>query len=295
LCVLKLETLQSTGAFKFRGAFNAVAALCEQGPVRGVTAASTGNHAIGVARAARILGVPAVIVMPRNAPKVKREAVLTERAELTLVDGSTDELNEAATTLAAQRNFVFVSSYDNPLVVAGQGTIGLELVEQLDELVLRGETVGGTPIVLVPLGGGGLASGVAIAVKALVPGSVVLGVEPETLAKGKESLASGRLVAWPDEQLERTAADGLRVSTLGGLPWRILRARLDGVLTVSEASIAHAMRVAAFSAHVVLEPAGAVALAACLAHPQSTEPVVCIASGGNVDPERFFTLAQSAE
>jgi threonine dehydratase len=290
-CAIKLESLQATGAFKFRGAYNAVAGLREQASVRGVIAASTGNHAIGVARAARILGVPAVIVMPASAPMVKREAVKADGAELLLLEGSTEHLIAAATAIAQERQYSLISSYDNPLVVAGQGTVGLELLEQLAELVGRGEADVGPPIVLAPLGGGGLASGIAIAVKSLAPGSLVVGVEPTTVSKGRDSLALGRLVTWPDEELARTSADGLRISTLGRLPWDILRSWLDGVLTVSESAIADAMRLAAFEGHVVLEPAGAAAIAAWLVHALPRGPVVCICSGGNVDPERFFELA----
>ena len=289
-CAVKLESLQITGAFKFRGAYNAVAALYETGTLRGVVAASTGNHAIGVARAARILGVPAVILMPSNAPLVKRQAVVNQGAELILRDSPIDELAELAAGVAFARDFVSISSYDNPDVVAGQGTIGLEVLSQLHALASRGEIDGGPPLILVPLGGGGIASGVAIAVKSNEPAALVIGVEPDTVTKGRDSLASGQLVKWPDDQLYSTAADGLRVPTLGGLPWSILRSWLDGVETVSEAAISEAMKTAAFTGHAVLEPAGAAAIAAWLSGSERPRSVVCIATGGNVDPELYVSL-----
>ncbi len=289
-CALKLESLQATGAFKFRGAYNAVAGLLENGPVRGVAAASTGNHAIGVARAARTRGIPACIVMPATAPRVKLEAVTAEGAELLLLDGSTEELIAAAVDVARVREYSFISSYDNPLVVAGQGTVGLEIVEQLGESAMAGDVDDGPPIVLVPLGGGGLASGVAVAIKSLLPQAKVLGVEPQTVAKGRDSLASGSLVTWPAEELEGTVADGLRIAKLGSLPWVILRSLLDGVVVVSETAIADAMRFAAFEGHVVLEPAGAASIAAWLTHELAPGPVVCVCSGGNVDPALFLRL-----
>lgn len=289
-CALKLESLQVTGAFKFRGAYNAIAGLREDCPVRGVVAASTGNHAIGVARAARTLGLPASIVMPSAAPRVKREAVAADGGELLLLDGSTDGLISAAADIARVRGYSFISSYDNPLVVSGQGTVGLEIVEQLGEMVRMGEADTCPPIVLVPLGGGGLASGVAIAIKSLLPKSIVFGVEPQTVAKGRASLTAGHLVTWPTEQLEQTVADGLRIAKLGDLPWDILRGLLDGILVVSEEAIRGAMRLAAFEGHVVLEPAGAASIAAWLTHELPPGPVVCVCSGGNVDPAQFVSL-----
>lgn len=286
---LKPEMLQPIGAFKLRGAWNAVSSLTSEERVRGVVAHSSGNHAQGVARAARILGVPAVIVMPRDAPEVKVAGVRADGAEIVFVGPDSDERVAMADRLVRERGLVLIPAYDDPRIIAGQGTCGLEVVEQLHELGHGAEPL----TVLVPIGGGGFASGVAVAVKALRPQARVWGVEPELAADAAESLRTGVIARWGPELVNRTEADGMRTSSLGRLTFRHLRAYLDGVITVSETSIARAMVRAARAARLVVEPSGATTLAALLFTPELMDGsghVVAILSGGNVDPERYERL-----
>jgi threonine dehydratase len=285
---LKPESLQPIGAFKLRGAYNALASLTPDERARGVVSHSSGNHAQGVARAGRLLGIRVVVVMPRDAPRTKMERVLADGAEVDLVGPSADERTARASRLAEEGGLVLIPSYDDRRIIAGQGTAGLEIAEQVADLAPPPASFS----VLVPVGGGGLASGVATAVKALRPEAHVFGVEPEVAADARESLLEGRLVAWEPERLARTAADGMR-STLSQLTFRHLAAHLDGILTVSEAEIARAMLRASRDARLVLEPSGATSLAAWLFHGGELPdqgPVICLLSGGNVDPERYAEL-----
>lgn len=286
---LKPETLQPIGAFKLRGAWHAVSSLMPDQRARGVVAHSSGNHAQGVARAARLLGVRAVIVMPEDAPAVKVAGVHADGAEVVFVGPASDERVAMADRLVRERGVVLIPAYDDLAIIAGQGTCGLEIVEQMAELG-HGD---GPLTVLVPVGGGGLASGVATAVKALRPDARVLGVEPELAADAAESLRTGSIVRWEAELTSRTAADGMRTSSLGAHTFRHLRAYLDGVVTVSEAGIARAMVRAARVARLIVEPSGATTLAALLFAPALVDQpghVVAILSGGNVDPERYDQL-----
>jgi threonine dehydratase len=286
---LKPESLQPIGAFKLRGAWHAVSSLSAGARARGVVAHSSGNHAQGVARAAKILGVPAVIVMPQDAPSVKVAGVRADGAEVVFVGAASDERVAMADRLAEERGLVLIPAYDDPRIIAGQGTCGLEIVEQLVELG-HGE---GPLTVLVPVGGGGLASGVAAAVKALRPEARVLGVEPELAADAAESLRTGSIVRWGPELVNRTIADGQRTSSLGTLTFRHLRTYLEGIVTVSETGIARAMVRAAREARLVLEPSGATTLAALLFDAELAEApgiVVAILSGGNVDPASYEGL-----
>lgn len=286
---LKPEMLQPIGAFKLRGAWNALVNLSPGERARGVVAHSSGNHAQGVARAARLLGVPAIIVMPEDAPAVKVEGVRADDAQIVFVGPASDERVATADQLARERGLVLIPAYDDLRVIAGQGTCGLEIVEQVEELGHADEAL----TVLVPIGGGGLASGVATAVKALRPDARVLGVEPELAADAAESLATGTLTHWGPEQVNRTSADGMRTGSLGPLTFRHLQARLDGVVTVSEVAIARAMARAARDARLIVEPSGATALAARLFAPElegTPGHVVAILSGGNVDPARYAEL-----
>ena len=290
---LKPESLQPIGAFKLRGAYNALASLTPDERARGVVSHSSGNHAQGVARAGRLLGIRVVVVMPRDAPRTKMERVLADGAEVDLVGPSGDERAARATQLAEENGLVLIPSYDDRRIIAGQGTAGLEIAEQVAELAPPSVPF----TVLVPVGGGGLASGVATAVKALRPDAHVLGVEPELAADARESLEAGRRVAWEPERLARTAADGMR-STLSELTFRHLAAHLDGIVTVSEAEIARAMVRASREARLVLEPSGATSLAAWLFHASELPDegqVVCLLSGGNVDPERYAELLAAGE
>lgn len=304
---LKPESLQPIGAFKLRGAYYNIATLPPERRAAGVVAHSSGNHAQGVARAARLLGVRAVIVMPSDAPAIKVARVRADGAEIVVVGPSSEERAQRAAELARTEGLSMVAPYDDAATITGQGTVGLEIVEQLagieavarrapDDPALRGGPALGAPArftVLVPVGGGGLASGVAVAVKSLRPDAVVLGVEPELAADARDSLAQGRIVTWPPEQVGRTIADGQRTAHIGRIPFAHLRRLLDGIVTVSEDEIARAMVRASREARLVLEPSGATTLAAWLFHAgeiPATGRVVLVLSGGNVDPARYQEL-----
>jgi threonine dehydratase len=281
--VLKAESLQPIGAFKLRGAYVAVAGLPPEALARGVITYSSGNHAQGVARAARSIGAPCVVVMPSDAPAIKRERVAADGAEIVVVGPSSDERETVARALAAERGLSVIPPFDDDRIIAGQGTIGLEIVEDRPDVAL----------VLVPIGGGGLASGVATAIKALRPDVRVVGVEPELAADARESLDRGEIVRWSAADVARTCADGTRTQALGERTFLHLRAHLDGVVTVSESEIVGGVRLAAERSRLVVEPSGALTVAA-LAY-RSAElrldaidgAVVAVVSGGNVDPERY--------
>jgi threonine dehydratase len=281
--LLKAESLQPIGAFKLRGAYVAVASLPLEVRARGVITYSSGNHAQGVARAARLLGAPAVIVMPSDATRIKRERVEADGAQVVIVGTASDERQQVAESIAAERSLSIIPPYDDDRIIAGQGTIGLELVEDLEDLA----------VVLVPIGGGGLASGVATAVKLLRPAVRVIGVEPDLAADARDSLARGEIVRWPSELSSRTIADGTRTQALGIRTFAHLRAHLDGIVTVSEAEIAAGVRLAAERCRLVVEPSGALSIAAMAFHgaelglPGVAGSVVAVVSGGNVDPERY--------
>jgi len=279
--LLKAESLQPTGAFKVRGAVHAIASLSADARAAGVVTHSSGNHGQALAWAARRAGIPCVVVIPNGAPPVKIEAVRRLGATIELVPAN--QRAERADQIAAERGMTLVPPYDHPHIVAGQGTVGLEILAD----------VPAPAAVLVPVGGGGLASGVATAVKALAPATRVIGVEPELAADAAESLAAGRRVTWPVEQTGRTVADGLR-TTLSDLTYAHLSAYLDGIVTVTEAEILSTMGSLAREYRLVAEPSGAVAPAAWLHHAASLRdrfglgdgdrPVVAVVSGGNLDP-----------
>lgn len=279
---LKAESLQSIGAFKIRGAYIAIAALSENERARGVITYSSGNHAQGVARAARLLGTSAVVVMPDDAPAIKRERVAADGAEIVVVGPASDERKQRAETIAAERGLAIIPPFDDDRIIAGQGTIGLEIVEDLRT----------TGLVLVPVGGGGLASGVGSAIKGLRPDIRVLGVEPELAADARDSLAQGSLVRWSAADVSRTIADGTRTQSLGERTFAHLRAHLDGIVTVSEAEIAAGVRLVAERARLVAEPSGALAIAAWAFRRAELGAgmegdVVAVVSGGNVDPADY--------
>ena len=280
---LKAESLQPIGAFKLRGAYVAVASLTAEARARGVVTYSSGNHAQGVARAARLLGAPAVVVMPSDAPAIKRERVAADGAEVVIVGTASDERQAVAEALATERGLAIIPPFDDDRIIAGQGTVGLEIAEDLPDVAL----------VLVPIGGGGLASGVAVAIKALRPNARVIGVEPELAADARESLARGEIVRWSAADVSRTCADGTRTQALGRRTFAHLRAHLDGIVTVTEAEIVAGVRLAAERSRLVAEPSGALAVAALeyrraeLGLAGLDGPVVAVVSGGNVDPDLY--------
>jgi threonine dehydratase len=287
---VKPESLQPTGSFKIRGAFNALAQLSPGERARGVVTHSSGNHAQAIARAARILDLRALVVMPDNAPAAKVAGVRRDGAEIVFVGPHNEERVARAHEIAERDGMVLVPSANHRAVVAGQGTIGLEIHEQLAE---RG--LGDVPLVLVPIGLGGLAAGVSIALKTLRPDVHVFAVEPAVAADAHESLARGVITPWPADQTASTIADGLRGEAPSPIPFSHLRRHLDGIVLVTEAEIVAAMQVAATEAHLVLEPSGATSLAGLLFRRAELPggPAVAVLSGGNLDPARYVEfLAQ---
>ncbi|MBC7668239.1 MAG: threonine/serine dehydratase [Gemmatimonadaceae bacterium] len=279
--LIKPETLQRAGAFKFRGAYNRLSRLSDDERQRGVVAFSSGNHAQGVALAARIIGCPALIVMPSDSPSVKVEGTSGFGAEIRFYDRFTEDRVAIAAEIAAERGCVVVPSYDDPYIIAGQGTVGLEIVEQARALGLELDRV------LSPVGGGGLVAGLSTAVKALSPETEVWGAEPVGFDETRRSLASGRR-----ETIEtgaRSICDALQTLIPGELTWPINRQNLSGIVAVTDAEVAEAMRYAFSVLKLVVEPGGSVALAAALTGKidlkDQTAAIVC--SGGNVDPALF--------
>lgn len=274
---IKAEGLQPIGSFKLRGAFNKIVQLSAQERACGVITYSSGNHAQGVAYAARALGIKAVIVMPSNAPQVKVKATQALGAEIVTVGPGSAERKAKAEELAAAFGYVVIPPYDDRDIIAGQGSCGLEIVADRPEVEL----------VLAPVGGGGLLSGVAAAVKLTRPNVRVIGVEPELASDAAQSFKAGSIVSFTGDQTSRTAADGLRTQSVGGLNFAHMQAFVDDVVTVTEAEIREAMRRMIFNARLVPEPSGAVALAAALFHPEqlpTARETVAIMSGGNVEP-----------
>jgi threonine dehydratase len=272
---LKAENLQRAGAFKFRGACNAVAALRPDG----VCSVSSGNHAQALALAAREHGAQATILMPRDAPASKRAATEGYGAEVLEFDRYSEDRDALVRELAADRGLTLVHPYDEPLVMAGQGTVGLELAAEVEDL----------DVVLVPCGGGGLLSGVATAIKALRPAARIVGVEPQASDDTARSLRAGERVA---VEVRPTIADGQQLPTPGERTWPVIRALVDDVVTVSDAEIVEAMRLLFERVKVVAEPSGATALAALLAGRVELRAgtVGVVISGGNVDAARFASL-----
>jgi len=271
---LKPESLQPTGAFKLRGATNAVARLTPEQRARGVVTHSSGNHGWALAYAAAAAGVPATIVIPHGAPEVKIEAIRRAGAELVRVPMT--ERVTACAEIAARTGAVEIPPFDHPDVIAGQGTVGLEIATDLPDV----ETV------LVPVGGGGLISGVAVAVKALLPGVRVIGCEPALAGDAAESLRTGTLTSWAPDDTTRTIADGLRVPELGDLTWPLIQEYVDDIVTVGEDAIAAAVGRLAHGSRLVVEPSGAVSTAAVLeaAGQLPGGRTVAVVSGGNMDP-----------
>ena len=275
---LKLENLQPIGAFKLRGAYNKIASLSDEERRRGVISYSSGNHAQGVAYAARALGVKAIIVMPSNAPKNKRDATAALGAEIVTVGPSSEERRLRAEQLAAEHGYVIVPPYNDESIIAGQGTVGLEIFKDLPEV----ETV------LVPVGGGGLISGVSTAIKLTNPKVKIIGVEPELAADAQASFRAGHIISLPAEQVSQTVADGLRTQSIGAINFEHIRAYVDDIVTVTENEIQEATRALSANPKTVTEPSGAVSVAGFLFHADQlprTRINVAVISGGNIDPQ----------
>ena len=275
--LIKPESLQPVGSFKLRGAYNAIGALSAAERARGVVAHSSGNHGHAVAYAARLLGVRAVIVVPETAPEVKTGAITACGAELVTVAPTMAARLGTARDLADRHGYTLIPPFDDPRVIAGQGTIGLEIMASQPD----------TDLILVPVSGGGLISGVATAARSVNPQVTVVGVEPELAADARDSLAKGERVAWPASSVQRTVADALRVEQVGELPFALMREHVAGIVTVSDEQILAAVRQLALGARLVAEPGGAAAVAAWLFRrdelPAARRPVAVL-SGGNIDP-----------
>jgi threonine dehydratase len=281
---LKPENLQPIGAFKIRGAYNAIAALCERERPPLIVTHSSGNHARGVAYAARAFGVPATIVMPDTTPAVKIDGTRALGAEVELVDPS-DRVTRAE-QLVAEHGAALVPPYDDPLVIAGQGTVGAEIAEDAPDV----------DVVIAPISGGGLISGVATAIKAARAQAHVIGAEPELAADARESLRAGERRSWPVERVQRTIADALRTTSVGALPWEHIREKVDDIVAVSEDELRAAVRELALRSRLVVEPGGAAAVAAFLYHRDELprgRRCVAIVSGGNVDPALFAEIVSA--
>jgi threonine dehydratase len=281
--LLKAEVLQRSGSFKFRGAYNKLASLDPAQRRAGVLAFSSGNHAQAVALAASLFGTAATIVMPADAPAGKLAATRGYGAEVVTYDRYTEDREAIGRRLAAERSLALVPPFDDPEVIAGQGTAGLELVQD----------AGPVDVLLAPVSGGGLIAGCAVAVKALSPHTRVIGVEPESADDYRRSLLAGRRIRIA---VPRTVADALQVAEPGELTFAHNRTLLDDVVTVSDAELVMAMRFCHERLKLVVEPGGAAGLAAVLAGAvdlRHARRVGLILSGGNVDPERFCELLQS--
>ena len=281
-CLLKLETLQRVGAFKFRGAYNRLVQLSPGQREAGVVAFSSGNHAQGVALAANLLGIPALIVMPSDAPAIKVEATRGYGAEIRLYDRLTESREAIAAAIAAERGAVVVPAFDDPMIVAGQGTVGLEMVRQAQA---QGAEL---DMVIGPASGGGLLAGVSLAVKALSPRTEIWAVEPAGFEDLRQSLEAGERVTIKPQG--RSLCDALESPFPGEITFPILKRNLAGAVAVTDAEVAEAMRYAFATLKLVVEPGGSVGLAALLAGKVKAPPggtVGIILSGANVDPELY--------
>jgi threonine dehydratase len=281
----KAESLQPIGSFKLRGAYNKIASLTSDERAHGVITYSSGNHAQGVAYAARVLGARAVIVMPSAAPRVKMDATAALGAEIVTVGSGSDERREKTLELSRTYGYVVIPPYDDEKIIAGQGTAGLEILEDLPDVDL----------VLVPIGGGGLSSGVAAALKLSGSLAKVIGVEPALANDAQQSLCEGHVVRIAAENAASTMADGLRTQSIGGINFEHLTKYLDGVVAVSEDEIRQAMRQVITVARLMTEPSGAVTMAAWMFHRAelpASRKTVAIISGGNADPHQVAEVLE---
>ncbi|KOV83730.1 threonine/serine dehydratase [Nocardia sp. NRRL S-836] len=274
---IKPENLQPIGAFKQRGATNALSRIASEDRARGVVAYSSGNHAQAVAYAAKLLGMPAAIVVPENTPQLKIDATRAHGAEVFVV-GITERESRAA-ELVEERGATLIPPFDHFDVIAGQGTVGLEICEDLPDVAT----------VLVPVSGGGLISGVAVAVKALCPNARVIGVEPELAGDAAASLHAGELVRWDAHDRARTSADGLRAEP-SDLTWAHIKEYVDDIVTVSEDEIRDAVRQLVRRTRVVSETSGATVVAAYLNRSLPEGKTVAVVSGGNIEPALLASI-----
>jgi len=281
---LKAETLQRTGSFKFRGAYNKISSIPVERWAAGVVAYSSGNHAQGVAAAAKLLGLGATIVMPSDAPHLKRERTAALGAEIVLYDRDKEDRAAIAKKIVSERGATLVPPYDDPMIIAGQGTIGREIVEDLDRLGVKPETV------VVGASGGGLAAGISLYVKARVPSAKFYTVEPEGFDDTLRSFKSGQREH--NERMKGTICDALMTNTPGELTFPINRELIGEGLIASDIEVAAAVRYAFNELKLVVEPGGAIGLAALLAGKLDVKGrvVVGVLSGGNVDAELFSKL-----
>ncbi len=277
--LLKSEQLQPIGSFKLRGAYNRLASLSPDVLAQGVIAYSSGNHAQGVAYSARRLGTTSIIVMPSNAPSIKIEATRAFGGQVVLYDANTERREDVAQQLMEGHHYTLIPPFNDLDVIAGQGTVGLEIFEDYPAVEL----------VLTPVGGGGLISGVAVALKSLNPAVKIIGVEPALANDAQESFRAGKIVELPAAQVNQTVADGVRTLSLGELTFAHIQAYVDDIVTVSEDEIREAMRRMLLDARLVIEPTAALPLAAYLYHRDElprTQNIVLTLTGGNV--ERSF-------
>jgi threonine dehydratase len=280
---LKAENLQPIGSFKLRGAANKILLLTREEILRGVITFSSGNHAQGVAYAAREVGAKAVIVMPSNAPAVKKAATIALGAEVVEVGVASSERLAKSQELVEKYGYIVIPPYDDEAIIAGQATCGLEIIEAIPDVDL----------VLSPVSGGGLLSGTATAVRLLNPNAIVVGVEPELAGDATESFRKGEIVTWPAELTSRTIADGLRTQSVGVRNFAHIQAYVDRIITVTEAEIRAAVRAVVATTRLVPEPSGAVTTAALLFHADQLpgyRKAVAIVSGGNVAPEMLAEI-----
>lgn len=275
---LKAESLQPIGSFKLRGAYNKIASFSDDERRRGVISYSSGNHAQGVAYAARAMGVKAVIVMPRSAPKIKVDSTTALGAEIVFVGPASAERMKKAEELAAEHGYAIVPPYDDDFIIAGQGTTGLEILEDCAD----------PDLILVPVGGGGLISGIASAIKLSGSSAKMIGVEPELANDAQQSFRSGAVVQLPAERVSSTLADGLRTQSVGQRNFEHIRHHVDDIITVTEDEIRGAVRRMVTEARMVAEPSGAVTFAAWLNHRDAlplSRKAVAVVSGGNIEPQ----------
>ncbi|GIV98245.1 MAG: serine/threonine dehydratase [Herpetosiphonaceae bacterium] len=280
----KCESFQRGGAFKFRGAYNRLSQLSSEERLRGVVAYSSGNHAQGVALAASLLNIPATIVMPNDAPYVKLQATREYGAEVVLFDRQTGDREQLARSIAEERSLTIIPPFNDPQIIAGQGTLALELLEDVPDL----------DAIVVPVGGGGLISGCATAAKGLRPTIAIYGVEAEGADDVRRSLQQGHIVSIPPPS---TIADGIRTPAPGSLTFAIIQRLVDDVLLVSDEEIIEALRFAVQRMKLVVEPTGAVAMAAvmCGRLPERVQRIGVVISGGNIDPTLLGQLLESGD